>query len=199
MTVTLPDRGVLQHTLTWLQLALFALTSALWAGPSAAAILEILLDHYVVSVTKAHTNYFNGKLLTEDDLSGDQSYQRSGERYLDPQPNGRPLEDLLQVEGYADIMLLLDERLVLPDYRAPVNPDNYHADDFIVLDPERGTWRGRLFIGETGGIESGVYDELSGSYRDFTALPEPPSPLLLLAGMASIAFLMARRNQTSVM
>ncbi len=155
------------RTVAFLRLALLALGSVFWAGMAHAGIIEIALDHYFVSVEKPRANYFDGKLLTADDLDQEQSYKGSGKRYLPP--TDLPLTEVLQAEGFASVVLLLQEQIVSANYFSAANPDNRFGDNFIVLDPQHGTWRGRLFVEELGDIRQGVYDELSGSYRGFAA------------------------------
>ena len=91
-------------------------------------------------------------------------------------------------------MLLLQEQIVSANYFSAANPDNRFGDNFIVLDPQHGTWRGRLFIEELGDIRQGVYDELSGSYRGFAPVPEPSPLLLTLLAIGGINILRTRQT-----
>ena len=176
-----------------LWLALVTGCGALWAGESPATIMEINRDHYVVSVEKPHADYFSGKLLTANDLNQEQSYRNSGKRYL-PRTD-LPFDELLQAEGFADVVLLFDEADALNGSRTDVTTDDRFGDDFIVLDTQRGRWRGRLFLEVSGDIQQGVYDDLSGSYRGFTPVSEPSSLLLCLVALVGLSLLRPKRTR----
>lgn len=140
------------------------------------------LEQYCVSVGKPRANYFHGKLLTAADLSQEQSYGRAGMRYLPS--TDLALVEVLQPEGFASVLLLLDDALISAHARTDAQQDQPSVDDFIVLDPQTLTWRGRLFVDGFGDVEAGVYDDLSGTYSGFR-VPMPQVLLLLGLGLAA--------------
>ena len=164
-----------------------------WPGVAPAGIVQIAIDHYVASVGNAQANYFNGALLTEHDLDQEQSYLHSSNRYI-----GETEQDLNQLfapAGFGDVVLLFDEGDALFENRTDVQDSHdRYADDFIVLNPQDGTWRGRLYLEELGDIQAGVYDDLSGSFQDLVLVAEPSGLAPILLALA--AFAVARRRRT---
>ena len=70
--------------------------------------------------------------------------------------------------------LFFDEADALFSNRTDVQDSHDRfADDFILLNPDDGTWRGRLFLEEFGNIVPGVYDDLSGTFSGLVSVPEP--------------------------
>ena len=174
-------------------LAGFALCAAIWPGTAGAGIIQVNIHHYVASIGDQRANYFDGALLTENDLSGDQSYMRSGNRYIGE--TELDLSALFDAAGFADVSLFFDEADALFGNRTDVRDSHdRYADDFILLDPQAGTWRGRLYLEEHGDILAGVYDDLSGSFQDLVIVPEPAP--LAAAGLALVALGAWRRRTT---
>jgi len=167
-------------------LAMLALSVAVWPAAADAGLVQVDISHYVQSTGNAAANYFNGKLLTEHDLAGDQSYKRSGDRYIGE--TEADLSTLFDPGGFADVSLFFDEADALFSKRTDVKDSHDRfADDFILLNPEDGTWRGRLFLEEFGDILPGVYDDLSGIFRGLVTVPEPAPLAAFGLGLALLA------------
>ena len=158
------------------------------AGP-----IRVEITNYVVSVGDPRADYFNGKLLTANDLADEQSYARSSDRYIGE--TARPLSELFLQAGRADVVLLFDEADALFGERTDVEDghDRY-AEDFIVLDLEEGTWRGRLFVGEVDGLPDGIYAALTGRFEALVVIPEPTTLSVCALGILAIAGLRRRRG-----
>jgi len=147
---------------------------ALFAAPASARVV-IDIEDYAVSVGK-RADCFDGKLLTAGDLSGDQEYKRGTDNFLgDPTDvldnSSLRLDDLFGAAGRGDVRLTfdcLDTDCVGP--REPVNLHDPHHDDMIFLDPDEGTWFGRLYLRGVQGINDGVYDVRSGTFDQFVAV-----------------------------
>ena len=186
MEVLIPTRrSTSVRLLLWL--AILAVSAAAWPGDASARVIQIDIDHYVASVGDPRADYFNGLLLTEHDLSGEQSYKRSAKRYIGE--TEKDLNELFLPAGYSDVVLLFDEADALFGKRTDVKDSHDRfADDFIVLNPLDSTWRGRLFVEETGDILAGVYDDLSGSFRNLLVVPEPIPLALIGLGLAVLGF-----------
>lgn len=146
-------------------------TAPLCAAAEAATV-RLELDNYFVYVGDPHTDYFNGKLLTAKDLSDEQSYQRSSDRYIGESTT--PLLERFVAAGKGSVTLLLDEADALFSERTEVDDAHDRYDEnFIVLDESSGTWHGRLYLDAFGTISSGIYDDLTGHFDDFQAVPLP--------------------------
>ena len=174
-------------------LAGLAACAAIWPGAAGAGIIQADIHHYVASIGDPRANYFDGALLTENDLTGDQSYKRSGNRYIGE--TEKDLSELFLAAGFADVSLFFDEADALFDKRTDVKDSHdRYADDFILLNPQDGTWRGRLFLEENGDILAGVYDDLSGTFQNLAIVAEPAP--LAAAGLALVALGAWRRRAT---
>lgn len=168
-----------------LWLALLVAGAVAWPGAAPAGVIQVAIDHYLVHVGDPRANYFHGLLLTEHDLSDEQSYKRSAKKYIgDTEKN---LNELFLPSGFGDVVLFFDEGEALFGNRTDVQDSHdRHADDFIVLNPLDGTWRGRLFLEETGDILAGVYDDLSGSFQNLVVVAEPVPLALIGLGLAGL-------------
>ena len=174
-------------------LAGLAACAAIWPSAAGAGIIQADIHHYVASIGDPGANYFDGALLTADDLSGDQSYKRSGNRYIGE--TEKDLAELFLPAGFADVSLFFDEADALFGNRTDVKDSHdRYADDFILLDPQDGTWRGRLYLEEHGDIVAGVYDDLSGTFQNLVIAAEPAP--LAAAGLALVALGAWRRRAT---
>lgn len=150
---------------------------ALRTVPAACLPLTIPIEHYVLSEGSNH-QYFDGKLLTADDLGSEQSYKRGSDRYLGT--SDLPLAQLFARLGYADVLLALEGSLLTPGNFSPAaDPTAPQQDDMIFLDTATLTWRGRLFVPGVNGTAGGVYDDLSGSFSALRSIPEPGSAVLI--------------------
>ena len=177
--------------LWFLRLALLVPLAALFPEAARADLIEVDITHYLAHVGDPHANYFNGKLLTENDLSGDQSYKHSSNRYIGE--TEKDLSELFLDTGFADVVLLFDEADALFGNRTDVKDSHDRfADDFIVLDPETGTWRGRLYLEENGDIVPGVYDDLSGTFHDLVVVAAVEPAGLSALGLVALAALRRR-------
>ena len=175
--------------LKWL--AGLTLCVAIWPGTAGAGVIQLDIHHYVASLGDQSANYFDGALLTENDLSGDQSYKRSANRYIGE--TELDLSALFDAAGFADVSLFFDEADALFDKRTDVkNSHDRYADDFILLDTQTGTWRGRLYLEEYGDIVSGVYDDLSGTFSGLVIVAEPAP--LAATGLGLVALAAWRRR-----
>ncbi len=157
--------------------------------PASAGLIQVRLERYVVSAGVASENYFNGKLLTAQDLNREQSYQRSRDRYIGE--TEKNIDAVLRPVGVADVTLLLDEAEALLGTPTEVEDSNHRfLQDFVVLDLEQNTWRGRLYLDEHGDVLPGIYDDLSGTFADFLQVPAPHSPAtLLVVALAGLLWL----------
>ncbi len=168
--------------------------SCVWSVADAESIRFELRD-YLIHESVDRLGFFDGKLLTANDLDDEQSYKRSTTRYIHPVVG--TLSELLRRIGIADIVLLLDEADIQPDKRSTPEPDQGLTDeDFIILDPNSARWRGRLFVPETGDIEPGIYDDLVGSFEGLVIRPtEIPAPALASGLLAmTVGLSIARRR-----
>ena len=176
--------------LSRLRLSLVVL-SLCWPLALPAAPVIVAIHDYAVSVGKRH-DYFDGKLLTAGDLSGDQQYLRGTQSVLgDPaQVLGDPtltLTDLFGVGGRADAYLSVDCVAWPCGTRSdPLNPQDPHHDDLVFLIPERGTWFGQLYLQGVEGVAPGTYANLTGNFDRFVAIDEPAS--VALVGLALMGF-----------
>lgn len=170
--------------------------SLCWPLTVSADPVEIEIENYVVSVGK-RANYFDGKLLTSGGLSGDQEYKKGTRSILgDPGDEALTLDDLFGAAGRGDVRLSFDCLYVdCVGPRKPVNLQDPHHDDMIFLDPDEGTWFGRLYVQGVQGIADGVYDGLAGSFDQFVAVDEPMSTALV--GLALVGLYAVRRRSTS--
>jgi hypothetical protein len=174
-----------------------ALFLATWPGTAHAGIIQRDIANYVVHAA-TRPNYFDGRLLTANDLNEEQTYRRSTDRYLGP--TGDPLASLFHVVGQADVVLLFDEADALLGKRTDVmDSHDRYADDYILLDIAAGTWRGRLFLEEYGDIVEGVYDDVSGTFERLTvtsSVPEPTTTATMLSGVIGLGLLAYGRRRT---
>lgn len=174
--------------------------SLFWPLALSAAPVVIVIDNYVVSVGK-RANYFDGKLLTTGDLSGDQDYKRGTDSFLgDPyQKLGElnlTLDDLFGAAGRGDVHLTFDCAILNCFSRGePGNLHDPHHEDMIFLDPYEGTWFGRLYLKGVGDIVDGVYDVRSGTFDQFVSVDEPASTALV--GLALVGLVAVRRRSMS--
>lgn len=157
----------------------------IWPGAAAAGVIQLDVNHYVASLGNQSVNYFDGALLTENDLSGDQSYKRSANRYIGE--TELDLSALFDPAGFADVSLFFDEADALFDKRTDVKDSHdRYADDFILLDPQNGTWLGRLYLEEQGDILAGVYDDLSGTFSGLVIVAEPAPLVATMLGLVAL-------------
>lgn len=161
-------------------------------SPLLAAPVTVELGGYVSSAGQ-RADYFQGKLLTTDDLGNDQEYKRGTDRYLgDPaQVLGDPsltLQDLFATNGRVDIRLGLDCAVIdCTEFAEPVVLQDPHHDDMVFLDEVLGRWFGQLYLRDVDGLSAGVYRNLSGSFDRLVSVPEPAS--LVLVGLALVAMI----------
>lgn len=134
----------------WMPL-LAVVGSLCWPLAASADPVVVEIENYVVSVGK-RANYFDGKLLTTGDLSGDQDYKRGTDSLLgDPlqllnEPN-LTLDDLFGAAGRGDVRLIFECLYTnCVERREPQYVQDPHHDDMIFLDPDKGTWFGRLYL-----------------------------------------------------
>ncbi|MBE0546890.1 MAG: hypothetical protein IH627_04350 [Rubrivivax sp.] len=165
---------------------------------AAPVVIEIEIENYVVSVGK-RADYFDGKLLTASDLSGDQDYKRGTDSLLgspadEPDDGTLTLDDLFAAAGRGDVRLSLNCLYTdCVERHNPVDPEDPHHDDMIFLDPAKSTWFGRLYLKGVDGIEDGVYDGLSGSFDRLVSVDEPATTALV--GLALVGLIAVRRHR----
>lgn len=166
-------------------------------GAANAGIIRVELQDYLVHEGVDRLRFFDGKLLTANDLDAEQSYERSTTRHIHPVMGD--LSALFRKIGLANIVLLLDEQDIHPGNRSAPGPDQEPTDeDFIILDPDSERWRGRLFLSESGDIEPGIYDDLVGSFEGLvirpTEIAAPGFAAGLLLMVAWLSFATTRRT-----
>lgn len=172
--------------------------SLCWPLAASANSVVVEIENYVVSVGK-RADYFDGKLLTESDLSGDQQYKRGTDSLLgDPLQvlgdGSLTLDDLFAAAGRGDVHLTFDCAILNCFSRGePGNLHDPHHEDMIFLDPYEGTWFGRLYLKGVGDIVDGVYDVRSGTFDQFVSVDEPANTALV--GLALVGLIAARRRR----
>jgi len=174
----------------WMPVLVLA-ASLSWPLALSAAPVVIDIENYVVSVGK-RANYFDGKFLTADDLNGDQDYKRGTDSLLGD--STLTLDDLFGAAGRGNVRLTFDCAILNCISRGePEKLQEPHLEDLIFLDPDEGTWFGRLYVQGVHGINDGVYDGLSGSFDRFVAMDEPASTALV--GLALVGLFAVRRRR----
>ncbi|MBI2801786.1 MAG: PEP-CTERM sorting domain-containing protein [Gammaproteobacteria bacterium] len=158
-----------------------------WPLTAAAIPIGVEISNYFVADGKRHS-YFDGKLLTADELNREQSYKLGVKRYL-----GRtdlPLDDLFLPAGHAGVFLFFDDAEVAnKDPSKPANPHNPHGEDMIFLDTsnaDKPIWKGQLYLAGLNGIGDGLYDNLSGTFDRLVPIPEPASIALMMLGLTGL-------------
>jgi len=180
---------------------LAAAGSLCWPLAVSADSVVIDIENYVVSVGK-RANYFDGKFLTADDLNGDQDYKRGTDSLL-----GTPaqvlgdstltLDDLFGAAGRGNVRLIFHcEIFYCISLGEPEKLDAPHLEDLIFLEPNKGTWFGRLYLKGVEDFDDGVYG-LSGSFSQFVAVDEPTSTALVGLALVGLCTVRRRRVQRS--
>jgi hypothetical protein len=146
-------------------------------------------------------DYFNGRLLTSGDLNGEQQYRLGVQRQLgDPgQVLGDPsltLNDLFAADGRGSVYLSFDCAVIdCHTFSEPTVVANPHRDDMVFLDPAKGTWFGELYLRGIGGLDTGVYRSLSGTFEPVASVSEPGTTALVAAGFVALVAAAGRRRR----
>jgi len=152
------------------------LTITWFCGSYAVAQQEDIIAHTLNNYFQhvGRVGFFTGRLLTDDDLSDEQQYQRQKDRYLSD--NEESLGEIFAPLGMASVTLFFDEAAaVLGQPMEPTDSDRPQADDFILLDDTSGTWRGQVYLYNF----AAVY-KLEGTFAN--PVPEPSALALLALG-----------------
>lgn len=173
------------------------LVAALVLGSGGRAVADPIFhplqDYFVLDGT---TPFFSGVVLTETNpFRTDLSALIS--KYIGE--TEKNLNQLFVLAENSDVLLEFDEADALFGSRTDIKDShNRFAEDFVVLDPDTGLWRGQIALGESDGVPDGVY-QLSGSFSDLVAVPEPAELDLLLTALGFMALRgrAARRAQSS--
>lgn len=187
-----------QSTVACRSCAVLALILSLVSSVALAGIIRIERHDYLVHEAMDRLGFFDGKLLTAGDLDDEQSYKRSTDRHI-ARVDG-DLSAVLRLIGFADIVLLLDDTDIQPDKRTTPDPNlGPLNEDFIILDLQTQRWRGRLFVPDPGNIDSGIFDDLVGSYEGLVIRPTEISAPTFASGSLGMAIgmSMARRRRVS--
>ena len=171
--------------------AALVMVAGLCDAAGAAVIRVELRNYFAWQAVPAHASYFDGRLLTANDLQDDQSYSRSSVRYLGTLPD--TLDRVFAPAAGGDWVLFFDEAYALFGKRTGVmDANDKYADDYVLLDLGRGTWHGRLYVAGTADTDEGVYDDLSGTFARLTAVAAPAGLPVALLGLAALALLPRR-------
>jgi hypothetical protein len=149
-------------------------------------------------------DYFNGRLLTSGDLGGEQQYLAGVQRQLgDPGQilgdTSLTLNNLFATDGRGSVRLSFDCAVIdCHGFSEPTAVGDPHRDDMVFLDLAQGTWFGELYLRGIGGLDTGVYRSLSGTFEPAASVPEPATTTLVAAGLAAlfgVAFRGRRRRR----
>lgn len=166
----------------------FILTTTWFYGSFAVAQQDDVITHSLTNYFQfaGCESYFNGRLLTDDDLTDEQQYQHQKNRFL---PDVElPLVEIVTPLGMTSVTLFFHETdAVFGHPMDPTNSDRPQADDFVLLDDTSGTWRGQIYLPDF----AAVY-ELGGTFAN--PVPEPSAlALLAFGGSLLVRFRRLRR------
>ncbi|MEX0613721.1 MAG: PEP-CTERM sorting domain-containing protein [Pirellulales bacterium] len=156
------------------------MTITLFCGSYAVAQQEDIIAHTLNNYFQhvGREGFFTGRLLTADDLSDEQQYQRQKDRYLPD--TEEPLGEIFAPLGMTSVTLFFDEAdVVFGEPMDPTNSDRSQIDDFVLLDDTSGTWRGQVYL-----YNFAAAYELEGTFAN--PVPEPSALALLALGWSML-------------